>query len=259
MISSSGPLELPRGIDTTTRGIPITFSSDVAYNNPNMEFINILHPLIQNIVRHYKNAQQGIPNAHHVVLESSDIPAGHYFYFIFRINIHAARESSTLEMLILDDNGKVICNFDKAEILLGEMVENGRDPKSSPIEVNRKLLSEVWKCAEDSFLGHLRGIRREIERNNDVFINRRLESLNVSYKKNLDRLRSRLAKAEEEEKQERYLRMLRGTISRLENEWKSKSKSLEEQRKIEVTHEEIAAGILEVLEKGHRQKKTNTI
>ena len=56
-----------------------------------------------------------------------------------------------------------------------------------------------------------------------------------------------LAKAEDENKEERYKRMLRGTIKRLEGEFKNKERELDGKRTIGVEYDEIACGVLEVI------------
>ena len=56
-----------------------------------------------------------------------------------------------------------------------------------------------------------------------------------------------LEKAIRNQRQARYVRMLEGTIRRLEAELEAKKLKLEENRIVGVSYDEIAAGILEVV------------
>jgi len=47
---------------------------------------------------------------------------------------------------------------------------------------------------------------------------------------------------------DQYIRMLRGTIRRLEAELESKERELQNQRSVQVEYDEIAAGILKVIQ-----------
>ena len=80
-----------------------------------------------------------------------------------------------------------------------------------------------------------------------LFVDRRLESLRNSYGKNIDVKRSQLEKALAQKQDERYIRMLKGTIKRLETELEQKQNDLNKLRALQVEYDEIAAGILEVI------------
>jgi len=121
------------------------------------------------------------------------------------------------------------------------------DLKGRAYELDKLWTQRACQEAEKIFLKRIAGIRDEAARNNDVFINLRLESIESSYGKNLRMKRGLLEKAERDKKKERYIRMLKGSIRNLEFELKEKKKGLESQRKIEVEYDEIAAGILEAI------------
>jgi len=78
-------------------------------------------------------------------------------------------------------------------------------------------------------------------------VDRRLESLRNSYGKNIDVKMSQLEKALEQKQDERYIRMLKGTIKRLETEVGQKQDDLNKLRALQVEYDEIAAGILEII------------
>jgi len=90
-------------------------------------------------------------------------------------------------------------------------------------------------------------MRKEAERNNDAFLNLRLESLQSSDRKSIKMSSDLLQQAREKRSQARYIRMLEGTIRRLEAELEEKRRKLEENRIVGDSYDEIAAGILEVV------------
>jgi len=227
--------------------VPITFDSQTAYDNPNVQFINVLHPLPQAIARYYSNESGVQSNAHHVVLKTNRPPKGFYFYFIYRLRVIAARNRNTLEMILLDENLESPISEEDTEVIFGEMVENGEDSRGCSYEVEKFWLHQACQKAERLFLERIAKIRNEVERNNDAFINLRLESLKTSYGKILTMKKELLKKAEEEGKKDQYIRMLKGSIRNLEYELKQKQEELEKRRIIGVEHDEISAGILEII------------
>jgi len=235
-------------LGTHDQGVKITFNSNYAFEHVDVEFINILHPLIRTISTYYEREGISFHKAHHIVLKNSKIKPGFHFYFIFRLIIRAARGMNTLEMILLDENLSNHYPTEESEIVLGEMIEKGNDPTGPQIEVDPQKTRDAYEKAQNIFLNRLDKIKTEFERNNDAFVERRLTSLHEFYERNIQRQRDLLVRGERANRQERYLRMLRGTIRRLERELNLKTNELEILREVEVNYDEIAAGILEVAE-----------
>ena len=243
----SGTVEVFRFLSPTSEGIPITFDSQIAFDNPNHDFINVLHPLTQSIAKHYSEVEKLHSNVHHVVLKSDNLLRDFYIYFIYRLRIRAARGRNTLEMVILNQNLDVACNEDDAEKILGEMVERGEDSEGIAYEIDPDVTQKACQRASKIFHERVTKIREQVTRNNDAFIDRRLGSLRTSYGKNLKMKTELLEKSELKRRAEQYLRMLRGTIRRLESELEQKERNLEMQRTVQVEYDEIAAGIVEIV------------
>jgi Superfamily II DNA/RNA helicases, SNF2 family len=241
------PSDQFRYFSSASAGIPITFDSQTAFDHPNHDFINILHPLTRSVVNYYSGAKKLYSNAHHIVLKTDKLPADFYIYFIYRLIVRAARGRNTLEIVILNQNLEFACDDDIAEIIFGEMVEKGEDPSGVPYEVELTFAKNAFNRANEIFQERVTRIREMVTKNNDAFINRRLESLRISYGKNLKLKRQLLEQAEAKERKEQYLRMLKGTIKRLESDLDMKEKELERQRLVGVEYNEIATGILEVI------------
>ncbi|MDO9517208.1 MAG: helicase-related protein [Methanosarcinaceae archaeon] len=247
VLKYSEPGESSRYFASTHSGIPVTFESQVAFDYPNIDFINVLHPLTQSIVKYYEDSGGVNSNAHHVVLSTTYLDPGLYLYFIYKLRVHAARGMNTLEMTILNKNLDIACTDTDSEIILGEMVEKGKDSRGTPYEVNQNIAEKAYHSASKILHERISKIREDASRNNDAFIDRRLESLHTSYGKHIVMKRGQLEQAVTKKRQERYIRMLEGTIRRLESELEQKERDLQAQRAVEVAYDDIAAGILEVI------------
>jgi len=246
LLKYGGASSVARYLSSPHDGVSITFDSQTAFDLPKFDFINVLHPLAQAIVNNYEDTGGLQSNVHHVVLDTDDLPDGFYIYFIFKLKVKAARSNSTIEMIILNKDLRVACTDDEAEIILGDMVERGSDAKQS-YAINPEILDKAYRSAKSIFHARVEKMRKEAERNNDAFLNLRLESLQSSYRKSIKMSSDLLQQAREKRSQARYIRMLEGTIRRLEAELEEKKRKLEENRIVGDSYDEIAAGILEVV------------
>jgi superfamily II DNA or RNA helicase len=238
--------ELSLFLGSIDRGMDITFDSQTAFANPRVEFINVLHPVVRMIADHYAKGQERLTRAHHVVLGTSNLPPGYYFFFVFLLHIHGARSSSSLEMVVLNEDLTVACDPEKSEEILGETVERGENPSGFTLEIDRAKAEEANERAEAEFLSRVGRILEEVKRTNDAFVERRTQSLRSYYEKNIGRQNNLYERATAEGRQERYLRMLRGTMARLRTDFETKERELEGQRRIGSDWESVTAGVLEV-------------
>ncbi len=241
------PGDLIRYMSTINQGVPITFDAQTAFDYPKCDFLNVLHPLTQAIVKHYSEDERLYSNVHIVVLNTDNLSRGYYFYFVFKLKISAARGGNTLEMVMLNAGLDEAVASDVAEEIMGEMVERGEDSNESAYEVDKVIAEKACREASNIFLERVGKIREQVRKNNDAFVDRRLESLRNSYGKNIQAKNSQLEKALAQKQDERYIRMLKGTIKRFETELNQKQNDLNKLRALQVEYDELAAGILEVI------------
>ncbi len=227
---------------TQGRGVPITFDSQTAFEKPTIDFLNVLHPLPQAIVKYYKEQNGVRSNAHHILLRTDKLKPGLYIYFVYRLTVSAARGGTTLEIVILNKEGQTACSPEEAEIILGEMVEKGEDSDGIRYEFDRKQLEKAVQVASEIFHNKAAIIQQRMERNNDIFIDRRLESIKGWYSKDINMHRSVINQITDK----KIIRMHESTIRRLESELLEHQQRLNSQRKVGVEYDELAAGILEV-------------
>lgn len=227
-------------------GISFTHESGVAFENPLIEFMTVLHPVIQAIAKRYAEDVSEMINAHHVVLATDKLVVGYYFYFVFRQRVNALRVSNNLDCVLIDQDLEVACDFETAESILGEMVELGQDADDT-LDVDTDAAGKAGAKALEKFLENQQNIRKDIEATNTGLVQRRLTSIQASYEKSLAAQKRRLGQALAKGSQERYQRMLRGTINRLEDERDRKLREIEQQRTVTVKYDQISAGVLEVI------------
>ena len=226
-------------------GVSVTFHPEVAFRKPRIEFINVVHPLLRAISRHY-SATPIAPGTCVSLSGTSLLDPGTYCFFIFKVSIEALRKSCVLEVVVVGEDLKEACSPDDSEVLLGEMVESGQEPRGGHMAVDESWAMQAFREGEQLLLSRLKGLRSEAERTNDGFIDRRLASVRAFAQRKLARQQTLLEKGKALGREERYLRMLGGSIENIERKLGADVDSLERQREVGVAYDEVAAGILEV-------------
>jgi len=228
-------------------GIPITFDSQTAFDNPRMEFISVQHPLAQMIAEYYSKENKLKSTAHHLVLRTALLRQGLYMYFVFRLRLTGARPSNSLEMVLIDGSAQAACDGDLVEELMGEMVERGEESRGRRYEVDADLMENAFRRATEIFLTRVSKIREETVKMNNIFIERRMESLKLSFDKKIGQKKDQIARGTQEGKSEQYLRMIKGTLRRFEDDYQQKIREIEKARGVGVSYDQVAAGILETI------------
>ena len=79
--------DLMHFLTASTEGLEITFDSQVAFEEPSIEFINVLHPLVTGIVDSYDEAVGERMSAQHLQLRSARLPPGLYVFVVYRLSV----------------------------------------------------------------------------------------------------------------------------------------------------------------------------
>lgn len=225
--------------------LPVTFDNQIAFSEPRIEFISVLHPLVQAIAE-YHLADSRVRRAFQLRCTSEQLKPGHYFFFVYRLALVAARPANTLSAVFLTDSFLEACDEDEAEILLGEMVERGGSVEEAVL-VSPEVGEQAATRAEVIFLGRRNAtVERERVENNG-FVDKRLASLRSYYGKAIQKKAELLGRAISEKTHERYQRMLKGTLMKLTAEYESKTEELERLRSVSAEHHEVAMGIVEIV------------
>ncbi len=225
----------------------ITFNGDIAFQNPKKEFINLLHPLVRGIVSFLDRQEAAPSSCHFVCLHTREIPEGLYFFFLFMLDVEAAKEEHLLQTVVLNKYLDEACDQEHAEFLFGEMLEKGKSSITPPPTFEEEDMQNAVDKAES--LMQVRGakIKERLSIANNVFIDRRIQTLVSSYDRTLSQRKEKLQnQLQRPVVEQRIVRMLEGEIRNLEAEKKVKVEELEARRKLKVEHGILCAGCLEI-------------
>ncbi len=245
-IVSSGKNKELRHFLINTPQVNITFDNEVAFQKPNIEFLSLLHPLIISIVEHYQKKEEEIPNAHHIVLKTKQIAEGFYFYFIFRLRITGGKNSNNLEFILVNENFSSL-PLAEGESLMAEMLEKGENNTGQSLEIPQEYAKESYQVAEQTLQQHIAELRQKKQEEAEHFCERRQTSITSSYVKSLTKQNELLEKAKENNRTEKYIKMLEGTKNRLQREWDVEKSKVEQMKTVGFEYDKIAAGVLEVI------------
>ena len=233
--------ELYKFVSRTNKKVKITFDSDVAFENPKIEFVNILHPLVSIIINKYKFKQFTFPNAYHLLLNTELLDSGFYLFLVWRLNIIGAKNQSTLETVIINIQMEEACSRFDSEAVLGELIELGKEP-SEKIEIDEEWIQQALNKARSIFMERADKILEDNIQRNENFINIRLRSLNLSYEKNKNWIVSQLSNTDKDFRK----KMLLAQLDKKTHVYEEKRLELENNREIHKNHSIISVGILEV-------------
>ncbi len=229
-------------------GMPFTMDAKVAFEEPQLEFINLLHPLIEIIRTDYQDKLGGISSAQHVVLRTRLLRPAHYVFVVYRLRVNGVRPVHFLETVILNEALATACDRQLSEQIVGEMVELGEEPVGVATTLAADFAARAAGAAEQAFLDRLVGLREDFTLDNTSLVDRRAASVRFHLQRQLDRRQEQLERQVAEGKPESVLQLVRGKIKKLEGDLRRRMQELEAQRQIEVGYDEVAAGILEVLD-----------
>jgi hypothetical protein len=227
-------------------GIAFTFESGVAFEEPGIEFINNLHPLVSLALDKYDETLRARKSAQQLSLRTKLLTPGEYVFFVYRLKVRGARARNFLETLILDGQLALACSAETAEAALGEMVERGADIATSGTMMNADTAQRAVAAAESAFLARVEALRRGLEEENAAFVELRLASVRNFFGRQIDRRRVTLERLQRENRPRTVLRLWEGQIARLETEMHARVTELERQRTVQVEWDEVTAGLLQV-------------
>lgn len=225
----------------------ITFSGDVAFQNPKREFINLLHPLIRGIVSYLGRSEKVASSCHYVCLESAEMPEGYYFFFVYMVDVRAARPEYLLQAVILDGYLEEACDQEKAEFLFGEMLEKGKSSITPPPTFEERDMRNAVERAERLIQARVTKMRERLTLANTAFVDRRIQAMESFYDRILNQRKERLVNERAKQRpDQRIIRLLEGEIRNRSAEKKAEIEKLEARRSLNVEHGILCAGCLEI-------------
>lgn len=225
----------------------ITFSSEMAFNRPGLEFINILHPVTRAIIGFYKEKSR-LPSACHFIRLGTDrLPDGFYFFFAYIVEIRAARDEYRMQVVIINDHGEEACDPEGSEYIFGEILEKGASSQTPAPQFERENLKEVHDEADSVIRRRVSFLRKDMTIANEVFVDRRIQAIESFYDRIINQKKERLQNEERKiTSDEKIKRLLRGDIRHREAEKKTAIQKIEERRRLSVEFRLLCLGCLEI-------------
>lgn len=225
----------------------ITFSGDVAFTRPGLEFINILHPVTRAIIGFYKKESFLSSACHFIRLGTDRLPGGFYFFFAYIVEVKAARDEYRMQVAIINDHGEEACDPEDSEYIFGEILEKGSSSETPAPEFEREDLKEVHEKAESVIRKRVSVLRKDMAVANEVFVDRRIQAIESFYDRIINQKKERLENEERKNSpDEKIKRLLRGDIRNREAEKKSDIQKVEERRRLSVEFRLLCLGCLEI-------------
>jgi ATP-dependent helicase HepA len=245
--AAGGPVWIDRSRDAKLR---ITMQGEMAFRHPEVELLNVTHPLLKAAIEAIKEQLQD-PSARvgqTVVVASTDsdceLEAGMYFIVVFSHTIEGLRARRVLETAAWWHEGQRFLDAESSERLLYLATEQGKEwdrPISGP-----EMPSDVW----DKILSQMRRRNRDLhereQRENDSLYTRRRRVLDAEYEHHRRMIEQKLRTAELRGR-ERILPAFRGQLQKAEADYRAKQSQLEQTRIVTARlSEPVAACLVEL-------------
>ena len=230
---------------TAGKSLQVTFVAEEAFDNPDLEFVNIGHPITRAITAYYQNHRDELHPVARISLNSSQFPESDFLYFIYLLEVNAARSHRSLETIFVSLDSDIPINEDLGEDLMNEITTKGETLSTFP----RISVEEGYKTkqiADDEFGKRITQKRQEIESINDALISARLTSLEQSFTTKYQKKQELLDRARHKRSAPQYIRMVEGGMRNLKVAYEMKRNELEDARKIYINFNPVGAGYLRI-------------
>ena len=222
----------------------ITFDFKIANIDPNIEFITLRHPFIKAIIESYKNRVMNTITKISYVDEDSKIEKN-YLFFIYLLEIKSFTKSLTFVPVVVDITNMEIVN-DYSDNLFNIV------KKSKDFDGETSISNDIIKTAENKALEFMISQKRkkedELKETNESLVNDRLSSLKSTFEIKLKKIDEIVKKMNENlnENTQRIITMKQSEKISLERNYLKKKTQLDSDKKIIVSHELVAGGVLNV-------------
>jgi SNF2 family DNA or RNA helicase len=230
---------------TAAGQLRFTFDSDVALIDRDVDFVNVHHPLVHAIALHYQDHTDELHPVARIQVNENGHGRGDFIYSIYRLEINGAQHEHFLKPVFVSLDRKSVLDEESAEDLLSRVVTEGTTIDLAP-PYQPEMLATALHKAEDVFGAYLDEQRRQAARINEARVEVRLASLKQSYEARIAKKEEQLRIAHSKGSSAQYIRLLEGTIRRLRSDYQKRVGELEEERKLELTFDRVAAGFLRV-------------
>lgn len=182
------------------RKVQFTFHSDHASENPDLAFINVLHPLVQFITSQYSLDKSNILNCHYFLIHQADLKEneidldkGYYFYFVYLASVSSFKKHSVIMSVILDVSLNVVGSSDFSEHVMGVLNELGRHSTHELQANSQEIMTKAYNVAFDHFKVLFFEYYQSFKARHDMIIERKVQSRKFHYMRQIDRRNKEIA------------------------------------------------------------------
>jgi superfamily II DNA or RNA helicase len=228
----------------------ITTQGEVAFRHPEVELINVSHPLLRAAVLRVRDQLQSpVSRAGQTILrlnskEDHEIPSGVFFVLVFLHTVDGIRARRLFETVVWCDAEQRLLEPELGERLLHLTLEKG-DEWDSATEAPA-IDPDCWNQLEAAARTRSRELREREGRENAALYNRRKRAIHAEYEHDRRVKEARLRTAEERGHQ-RVLPAMRGQLQKSEAEFRARLAELEQTKEVSVRlSDPVAACVVEV-------------
>jgi ATP-dependent helicase HepA len=221
-----------------SHGLPVTFSSEVAYERKLVEFINFRHPLTRAALKFWdKKSEDNMVFKFSIQREKP--PFGVYYFFIFRFHFQGLNQKILLEPVVIDSS-----SFEVQEEISQQLLSliQSLDPKITAKHLEYKENEfDTAKKAAIFFMANQRDQKQtELEKINNSLIDARISALDHTFNVKSSRVKQYLESA----KDPRIIRMRRAQLRNIESTYLNKYEEIDTARNCSVSYQLELPGMM---------------
>lgn len=215
------------------RWVALTFDSEIARAQPNLEFVTIGHPLAEAAIRYWTDsASKGVPAADIAVKELGN-ETGEGTFSIYVVDLQAVKPRVLLESMVVL-NGRIIPDTDGT--ILHALHE---DAAASRVTSEQLAGIELAQRQADSFIAEYRNkVEQKAVKDNEALLAARMSSVTSSFAAQIERTEGYARDASEE----RIRRMRGSEVQNLRAKRDARLAALQQSKQVIVTSRLIACG-----------------
>lgn len=239
--------------------VKFTMDSDVAFENPDLIFITVMHPLVNYVTERYNEDGSSLQNTQYFCIMKDDLENKHiklskgfYFYFLSKGSVIGFKEQSYLIPVILNEDLDTIGSREYNEQVMSALIEKGKPAIHKFTCVDFKYIKAAHQTAIHQFQSWFLTLFRKQKAKHDLVVARKKESIEYNYERKLQHQRDALDKintggSEMDERKRFRIDMIEGKINKLNTNQQVQMIKLQAESDIRYEFEEpILGGVFEV-------------
>jgi hypothetical protein len=239
-------------IDRSRNGrLFITAQGDIAFRRPEVELINVAHPLLRAAVAGVSerlNSPASRVGQAIVTLEANEdaeLSRGNYFVVVFAHQVEGLRARRILETVAWSETDGGLLDTEQSERVMHLVVQRGQewdrpgDAQAMPMSVWKRIVSEARNRNQQ--------LRERERRENEALYVRRRRALEMEYQHDRQLKATRLETARTRGRDERILRAFQGQLDKADSDYRERLDSLDQTRDVTARlSDPVAACVVEI-------------